>query len=95
MTKIIDSRFSHDAEMVPTPGIRVTGNAVPSGDGFLIPVETDDSVGELWAHEDHYNALELDDKGVLTNARLSQRKQGLLAIGVESSGSRAGLRPKK
>ena len=95
MTKIIESAFAHDADMVPTGGIRVTGNATPSGDGYMIPVETDDAEGELWAAEEHYNALELDENNVLINASLSRRKQGLLAIGVDTSGSQAGLRPKK
>ena len=81
------SAFSHEAEIVPQSGITVTGNAIPAGDGFLIPVETETEVGQLWAHESHYNALQVDENNQLVNARRSRggTGEGLLAIGVANT----------
>ena len=92
-----DSKFASGANEVAVSDIQVTGRAEPAGEGYWIPVlnTKTKAIGELWAHEDHYQALQLDDDNVITNGKLSTKGKGILALGVTTEGTRGGFAPVK
>ena len=75
--------------------IEIVGNAVPTRDGYDIPIDTGTMSGKTWVPEEHFNALEIDDNNVVTNGKLSRSGKALLCTDIEPLKGDYGLVVKK